>query len=94
MEDNLQNTFLPDLFQGGMSQIPRRAITGLPFKKSGVALPDPTHTTGENWMASCIITGHLAAELHKTDEFRSGDHALLLGNVGRRSDGSKRGKKR
>ena len=30
-------------------------------------------------MASCVITGHLVAALLRTDEFRSGDHALLMG---------------
>ena len=41
-EDEFQDTFLLALFQGSMSQIPGRAITGLTVKQSGIALPDPT----------------------------------------------------
>ena len=54
--------------------IPGKAITGLPVKQAGIALPDPTQTTRDNWMASCFIIGHLVAELRSTAEFRSGDH--------------------
>ena len=32
-----------------------------------------------NWMASCVITGHLVIVLRGTAEFRSWDHALLMG---------------
>ena len=79
VEDALQDIFLPDLFQGATSQIPRRVITGLTVKQAGIALPDPTWTAGVNWTASCMITGHLVAALRGTVEFRSGDHALLIG---------------
>ena len=34
---------------------------------------------GANWTASCIINRHLIAALRGTDEFRSGNHALLMG---------------
>ena len=79
VEDEFGDNFLLAIFQGAASQIPRRAITGLPFKQAGIALPDPTPIAGENWKASCIITGHLVAALHGTAEFSSGDHALLMG---------------
>ena len=79
VEDELWDTFLPSLFQGATSQIPGRAITGLPVKQAEIALPDPTRAAEVNWAASCVITGHLFAELHGTAEFRSGDHALLMG---------------
>ena len=72
-------TFLPSLFQGALSQIPRRAITGLPVKQAGIALPNPTQTAGAKWTSSCIIIGHLAAELRGTSKFGSGDHSLLMG---------------
>ena len=79
VEDEMRYTFLTELFQGDISQIPGRAITGLPVKQAGIDLPKPTRTAGENWTLSCIITGHLVAELQGTAEFRSGDHALLMG---------------
>ena len=78
VEDELGGNLLPTFFQGGMSQIPRRAITGLPFKQSGIALPDPTNTVGANWTASCVIIGNLAVSLRGTAKFMSGDHALEM----------------
>ena len=42
VEDKLRDTFLPYLFQGAMSQILRRSITGLLIKQAGIAIPDPT----------------------------------------------------
>ena len=69
----------PALFQGSMSQILGKAITGLPVKQAGIALPDPTLTARANWTASCIITGHFVTALRGTAEFRLGDHALLMG---------------
>ena len=79
VEDELRGTLLPALFQGYTSQILGRAITGLPVKQAGIFLPDPTQTDGANWTASCVIIGHIVAGLHGTADFRSGDHALLVG---------------
>ena len=71
--------FLLDLFQGSTTQIPVRAITSLPVKQAGIAIPNPTRIDGANWTASCVITGDLVAALCGTAEFRLGDHALLMG---------------
>ena len=71
-------TFLSSLFQGSTSQIPGSAITGLPFKQTGISLPDPNRTVGANWTASCMITGNLVAALRETAKLRSGNHALLM----------------
>ena len=79
VEDTLRDIFLPAIFQGEKTQTPRRAITGLPVKQAGIALPNPTGTMGANWTASCVITGHLAMALHGTKDFRSVNHALLMG---------------
>ena len=79
VEDSLWDIFLPSLFQGDTSQIPGRAITSLPVKQSRTSLPEPPRTARENWTASCVVTGHLVAALYGTDEFRSGNHALLMG---------------
>ena len=46
VEDALQDIFLPDLFQGATSQIPRRSITGLTVKQAGIYLSKPTWTAG------------------------------------------------
>ena len=46
VEDELRYTFLPDLFPGATSQIPWRAITGIPVKQAKITLPNPTWNTG------------------------------------------------
>ena len=79
VEDELHDTFLPDIFQGGTSQIPGRAITGMLSKQACIALPEPNQTAGANWTASCIIIGHLFTALRGTARFRLGYHALLMG---------------
>ena len=81
-EEELRNTFLPALFNGATSHIPGRAVTGLPVNQAGIALPEPTQTTGANRTASCVITGKLVAALRGMAEFRAGDHYLLMGEVG------------
>ena len=48
VEDELRDTFLSALFQGAMYQTPGTAITGLQAKQVGIALPNPTQTTGAN----------------------------------------------
>ena len=79
VEDTLQDILPPDPFQGATSQIPGRAITSLPFKQAGIYLPNPTQNAGENWTASCVITGHLVAELRRKAKVRYGNHSLLIG---------------
>ena len=79
VEDELRDIFLLALFQEATYQIPGRATTGLPVKQAGSALPKPTQTSEANWTASCVITGHLIVALGRTAEFRSGDHAPLMG---------------
>ena len=78
IEDALHDTFLPALFKGGISQIPGRAVTGLPVKQAMIALPEPTQTLRAKWMASCVITGHLVSALCGTAEFWSGNHAFFM----------------
>ena len=53
--------------------------TGMTVKQDKIALPEPTHTAGSNCTAPCVITGNLVATLCGTAEFRSGDHAILMG---------------
>ena len=72
MKDELRKVFLPALFKGSMSQIPGRAVTGIPVKQDGIAIPNPNHTAGANWTASCVITGHLVVAIRGTAEFRGG----------------------
>ena len=63
VEDELRGAFLPALFKGGTSQIPRREVTGMPVKQAGVFFPDTTQTAGANWTASSVFTGHLVVAI-------------------------------
>ena len=42
VEDAMQDAFPPDLFKGGIYQIPGRAVTVMIVNQAGIALPDPT----------------------------------------------------
>ena len=78
VEEELRETFLPDLFQGLGEGEPGRRVTRLPVKQAGLAILDPENTAPENWMASCVITGHLVSALRGQEEFRTADHSACL----------------
>ena len=78
VEDMLCDFFLPDLFQGTGGGIMGKGVTCLQVKQAGLALPDTTKTAQENWTDSCVITGHLVAELRGQEEFKMEDHATIL----------------
>ena len=48
------------------------------MKQAGLAIPDPVKTASENWMASCVITGHLVAALRSHAIFQTADHTACL----------------
>ena len=79
VEDKLRGTFLPDHFQGATSHIPRRTITGMTVKQARISLPEPTRIPGGNWTAFYMIMGQIVAALRWLAKFRSGNHALLMG---------------
>ena len=74
----LRKTFLPGLFEVLGEGVPERGVTCLPAKQAVLALPDPTLTFPENWMASCVITGRLVTALRGQVEFRTADHLASL----------------
>ena len=63
VETSLRDAFLPALFQGVGELTLGRGVTRLRVKQAGLDIPDPTKTAPENWMTSCVITGHLVAVL-------------------------------
>ena len=81
VEEEIKTAFIPKLFHGVGDGAPGRAITRLPVKQAGLALPDPTRTAPENWQASCVITGHLVSALRGKVTFRTADHAACLWDV-------------
>ena len=78
VEEALQETFLPDLFQGLGEGAPGRGVTRLPAKQVGLALPDLTKTAPGNWTASCVITGHIVAAIRGQVEFQTTDYLVCL----------------
>ena len=78
VEEEIATVFLPALFEGVRDGVPGRSITRLPVKQAGMALPDPTQTSPDNWQASCVITGHLVSALRGQVPFRTVDHADCL----------------
>ena len=63
VEQELQEIFVPSLFQGLGEGAPGGGINYLLVKQTGLALSNPTKTATENWTAYCFITGHLVAAL-------------------------------
>ena len=63
VETVLKETFMPALFEGMGDCVPEQQVTHLPVKQVGLALPDHSQKTPENWTASCVITRHLVAAL-------------------------------
>ena len=48
VEDAPREAFLSSLFRGATSRILRRVVIGLPVNQYGIAIIDPTQTTGSN----------------------------------------------
>ena len=77
-EQALQESFIPALIQGLGEGTPGRGATYLPVKQVGLALPDPTNKSPENWKASYFITGHLITALRGKKKFWTSDHSACL----------------
>ena len=56
VEEDIATAFLQELFKGVGDGAPGREITRLPMKQAGLALPDLTKTSPDNWQAYCVIT--------------------------------------
>ena len=78
VEKALQETFIQALLQGLVEGTTGRGVTSLPLKHAVLDLPDTTKTAHENWMDSCVITGHLVTALRGQEEFRTSDHSTCL----------------
>ena len=66
------------LLQGLGEGTPERGITRLPVKQAVLEIPDSMKKAPENWMASCVVTGHLVAFLRVQEYFRTADHSACL----------------
>ena len=74
----LQETFLPALYKGVGEGTPGWGVTSLPVKQAGIALPDLTKTSPENWTASCVIIGNIVASIRVQEDFITADHAAYI----------------
>ena len=71
VEEVMRETFLPALFQGLGEGAPVRGVNCLLVKKAGLALPELTKTSPQNWTTSYIITFHLISALRGQEEFQT-----------------------
>ena len=81
VEENIATAFLPALFMGVGDRSPGRAITRLPVKQAGLAIPYPMCMAPDTWQLSCVTTGHLVSALRGQGPFRTADHAACLRDV-------------
>ena len=63
---------------GANANIPVRGFTHRQSNTRELAIPNPIISASQNWMASCVITGHLYADIQRRTEFWTGYHALLM----------------
>ena len=80
MEKALREEFLPYLFLRAAEHMSKWKVMRFPAKNAGLKIPDPTLTSQGNWNVSCMVTGHLIADLRGYFEFLSGDHGQLPTN--------------
>ena len=78
VDDTLGKYFLLVIVQRAMSKFPTRGITHLLVNQTGMEIPNPTLSTWENLMASCVLKGNLVADLQDIKEFKTGEHNLIL----------------
>ena len=78
VEERVRDQFIPAVFHCKVEEIPDRAITCLPCKQPGTALPDPTSTSESNFQASASMTSYLVEAMGGGQPFRSVDHMLHM----------------
>ena len=78
IEHSIAEVFLPVLFRGSPVA---RALTALPVKAAGLALPDPTRTTASNYQASTLATAELTSALRGASEFALGKHHHVVSST-------------
>ena len=82
VERTLSKTFLPTLFGDDYADDgPRRKLSCLPVKWTGLAIPDPTSSADSNYEASFLLCSHLLAALQGVEPFRSADHMSVISEV-------------
>ena len=77
-EEALREVFVPALFRGLTEGLLTRENTRLLVKQAGLDILDPVKTAPENWMDSCVITGHLVASLRCQAPFWTANHTACL----------------
>ncbi len=83
LEDAITNIFLPALYGESLKDCTyRRKLSALPVKFAGLAIPDPTAFSEENFEASTLACSHLLAAFQGTESFSSTDHKAVRTAVG------------
>ena len=69
VEQLLREEFIPSLFIELRKGNVGMGVTRLPMKQADLDLPDQAKTPPDNCKPSCVITGHLVADLNGQEEF-------------------------
>ena len=78
VEKSLRDALITSLLQVLEEETQGRRFIRLPVNQAGLALPDPTKMTPENWTVSCVITGHLVEGLRGQEDLQTADHYACL----------------
>jgi hypothetical protein len=82
IKQTLAKTFLPTLFgDEDDDDDPHCALTGLPVKWAGLAIPDPTTSAQPNYAASTLPCSHILAAFRGVDVFQSTNHLKVIREV-------------
>ena len=78
LETGISTEFIP-IILGQTDIAPElRALTALPVKHAGLALPNPTTTANQNYQASTLICSHLISAIRGHSTFSSHTHQQTL----------------
>jgi hypothetical protein len=78
LEEAITDIFLPALYGESLKDCDyRRKLSALPVKYAGLAIPDPSATSEENFEASTLVCSHLLAAFRGVEPFSSHDHKTV-----------------
>jgi hypothetical protein len=78
VETAIADIFLPALYGETLKDCTyRRNLSALPVKFAGLALPDPTASSEDNYEGSPLVCSHILAAFRGIESFSSADHQSL-----------------
>ena len=80
LEASTKTKCIAEIF-GEIIPIHLRSLSGLPMKKGGMAIPDPSDTAESNYLASTCECSHLISALKGAVTFDHGTHKTTMKEV-------------